>query len=349
MDERPPTEGEQPATGGGPLLRPGTVTSIGSLPHRDPDAAAVFVLRHQPALPAAPQLPGRSPLEGMIAQVARGIPGVDIDAGGGLVVDASRLDPAAPVDARIDAAGHAGLLGFLTHVAGRREPIKVQLTGPITLGGALMAAGVAPDLAFAVASAAIRAKAQGLVDVCRRRVPDAPLVAFLDEPGLCAVGRPDFPLDPDDTIDLMSGALAVLEPAAVTGIHCCAPADWRLLSAAGATIVSLPATVECALLGASALASHLDRGGWVAWGAVPTDGPVGTDVDRLWRHLSELWCDLVRQGCDPVQLRTQALITPACGLAGHGTSQASRTLRLVDGLARRVSDQAVAARLNVGA
>ena len=88
------------------------------------------------------------------------------------------------------------------------------------------------------------------------------------------------------------------------------------------------------------LASFLDAGGWVAWGAVPTDRPVGT-ADRYWTNLSALWCSLVGQGCDPVRLRTQALVTPACGLALHDVAQAEHVLLLTNELARRVHAQAV--------
>ena len=54
-------------------------------------------------------------------------------------------------------------------------------------------------------------------------------------------------------------------------------------------------------------------------------------------------------GCDPVPLRTRGLITPACGLAGYGASQAERVLGIARELASRVHDQAVAARLTLGA
>ncbi|MEJ5256356.1 MAG: hypothetical protein WHS89_13505, partial [Acidimicrobiales bacterium] len=91
------------------------------------------------------------------------------------------------------------------------------------------------------------------------------------------------------------------------------------------------------------------RGGWVAWGAVPTDRPVGETVERLWRQLSILWCDLVGGGCDPVLLRTQALITPACGLARHGITQAEQVMGLSTRLAQRLHDQAIGVRLSVGA
>ena len=43
------------------------------------------------------------------------------------------------------------------------------------------------------------------------------------------------------------------------------------------------------------------------------------------------------------------MITPACGLAGYGASQAERVLGIARELAARVHDQAVAARLTLGA
>jgi len=330
-------------------LRPGAVTSIGSLPHRDADSAAAFVLRHHGSLPAAPQLPRRSPLEGMLAQGARGIPGVTVRADGTLDVDVAALDPAAPTTPTFDGASHAGLLAFLSLAAGRTEPVKLQLTGPITLGLALIEAGADPSVAYPVAAAAVRAEGAALLAHCRRRLPEAPLVVFLDEPGLVRVADGGLGIEPETAIDLLSHALAALEEDAVTGVHCCGPTDWRLASAAGATILSLPVDLTSCLAAAGPLNGHLDRGGWIAWGVVPTHEPLGTDPDRLWRRLSAVWCELVQAGCDPVQLRTQALVTPACGLAGHGVSQAARALKLATTVAARVTDQAVAARLSAGA
>ena len=45
-----------------------------------------------------------------------------------------------------------------------------------------------------------------------------------------------------------------------------------------------------------------------------------------------------------MQLRTQAMVTPACGLAGHGVSQAARAMKLATTVAMRVTDQAVGRR-----
>jgi hypothetical protein len=260
------------------------------------------------------------------------------------------LDASAAVRTPIDGASHGGLLAFLSAAAGRTGPVKIQLTGPITLALALVDVGVEADVAFPLAGAAVSVHARDIVALVRHRLPDAPILAVLDEPGLIALPSGRIPLPADGTIDLLSGSLAALEAGgATTGVHCCGPTDWRLVSQAGPTVLALPAEPAVVLGDAGALATHLERGGWIAWGAVPTDQPVGVDADRLWRHLADVWSELARLGCDPGLLRTRALVTPACGLAGHGISQASRWLRLAAQLAGRVSDQAMATKLSVGA
>lgn len=329
----------------------GLATGIGSLPHHDPGEAVDFALRNLPRLPAAPSLPGRSRREGMIAQAAHGVVGITVRDDGSLEIDDGALDPEAPLlDAGVGSDAFVGLRAFLHAVTERRGPIKVSMTGPVTFGVALHAAGVAPELAFRVAASAVRQRALALIDHIGQLVPQAQLVAFLDEPALGSAMFPEFPLGPVDAVDLTSSALAALERQAITGLHCCGTTtDWRLLMQAGPQILSLPTDggIEHA---AGALATFLERGGWVAWGAVPTDRPIGTTVERLWRHLSLLWCELVTQGgCDPVLLRTQAMITPACGLVHHGVPQAEQVLWFTNRLAERLHDQAIGVRLNVGA
>jgi hypothetical protein len=328
-------------------LPAGVPTSIGSLPHTDPAAAAAFVCALHPGLPAAPQLPARDPREGMLAQWLGGVQGVRVGPDGTIAVQDRRLDPDAPIDTSFSPDAFGGLLAFCDAVAARRKPVKVQITGPVTLGRALVEAGARPGAAFAVAARVVRAKGAALVELVRRRAPEAPVVVFLDEPGLTGVRDPAFPLDHESAIDLVSTALCALEPA-IAGVHCCGPTDWRIPISAGAAVLSFPATPDH-VPDASVVAGFLERGGWVAWGAVPTVGPVGADPDLLWRRLSNLWCDLTRGGCDPVLLRSQALVTPACGLARHGLSQAELVLRHTDAIATRVRDQALAARLSVGA
>jgi len=326
----------------------GAPTAVGSLPHTDRDQAVAFVLDALPELPALPSLPALDPREGMVAQAAWGLAGVAVGADGTLAVDPAALDPEAPLgDAELSGPPFATWRAFLAAVAGRTTPLKLQLTGPVTLARALHRAGVEPGLAVRIAGPAVRARSRALHDAVRAVAPGAPLVAVLDEPGLVG-GFPLDVADPETLIDLVSSALALWEPRAVTGIHCCGETDWKALLQTGPRILSAPVGAAFAP-GAAALAAFLERDGWIAWGAVPTDRPLGDSASHWWRLLSAQWCELVRAGCDPVRIRCQALVTPACGLAGHRLPQAELVLELSRAVGLRIHDQLAGVRLSVGA
>lgn len=328
-------------------LVPGLATGIGSLPHRDPDAAAALVLRRHPLLPASPELPRRSPLEGMIARSVRALPEARLEPDGSLCIDCS-IDEM-PVEPVVDREAHAGLLALLDQAACAPEPprrIKVQTAGPLTLGIALERAGMPRSRAFRRAGELARAWAAALEALVATRLPSTRLVLFFDEPALVGWRRGRGPLEHEAAVDLLSGALAAA--ACTTGVHACGDADRRLALEAGPRVLGVEVS-HTLVDDAAVIARHLDAGGWVAWGAVPTNRPVGASCEALWRELVTVWCELTRRGCDPVLLRTQALVTPACGLAGHDDGQAEHLLGLARKMADRVHDHAVAARLTVGA
>jgi hypothetical protein len=335
-----------PRTARAPVLTPGLATGIGSLPYADARAAADVVLRHHPRLPAVPQLPASSPLEGMIPQWARALPEVEVcDDGSIVVIGAGSYEP--PVTAFDDRA-HGGLLAFLARAAADAPPqrVKVQVAGPLTLGMALHRAGMPIDRAFRRGGEVARQWAAAVEELVATNLPGTGLVLFFDEPALVTWRRHEGPIDREVATDLLSGALAAAGCA--TGVHVCGEGDRRLALEAGPRILGVEVHPGLAD-DADVIARHLDADGWIAWGAIPTDRPVGESVEPHWRALTDVWCELTRRGCDPARLRTQGLITPACGLAGHGPSQAELALRLARAVADRVHDQAVAARLTLGA
>lgn len=326
-------------------LRPGLATSCGSLPHDDAADATELVLATLEHCPAAPTLPNLDPAEGMLGQVALGLPGVAIAPDGSLVVDdPDDFDPtAAGMGDELPARAFGATLAFLDAIAaaGRRpEVVKLQCTGPVSLGAALVAAGVAPRRAYPAANIAARQRAKALVAAAKARLaPGTPLIVVVDEPsiGAATIGR--APIGAEEAIDLVSGTLAAVEAHAVAGIHCCAPADWSLVLRAGPSLLSFPLEVAGTVRPAD-LGPFLENGGWVAWGAVPTDGPLGPlgggGTARLWRHLADRWHTLADGGVDPVLLRQRALVTPACGLARHDPAQAELALRLTAALGERI-------------
>lgn len=299
---------------------------VGSLPHAHAVAAVDLVLRTQTELPTAPQLPNRSPAELMLAQAVHGISGVRATSTG-LTFDAALVDPEAEVNTDFATDEWVGFSAFLDAVPDRRGPIKVQVCGPVTLGLALVRAGMSRTVAGQLASRAVIDRITAVLAETRHRVPHAPLVLVLDEPSLTAWYGDGFPWEADDTVDLLSGALAAAAHGATVGVHCCGRTEWRLALAAGPELLSVPLgtglTEDPVVLGA-----FLDGGGWVAWGAVPTDGPVSSQPERYFQALREEWQELTRGGIDLGLLRDRALVTPACGLAGHTEAQAEEILAM---------------------
>jgi methionine synthase II (cobalamin-independent) len=326
----------------------GLPSAVGSLPHDDLDAGVMFALENQPRLPAAPSLPRRAPVEGMVPQAAWGIPGVLVLPDGSLLVDEAVVDPSLPLTPGLDEEPFASLRAFLAVIAGRVAPYKLQITGPVTLGLALHAVGVPADRAFAVAGKAVGARVAEVLAAARQAAPGATPLLFLDEPGLTAALEPGFPLGVDDTLDLVSTALAAVEVGAIAGLHCCGTADWPVVLQAGPQMLSLPVDAG-ATDHPGAFADFLERGGWLAWGAVPTDRPLGETAEILWRRLMVDWETLAEAGCEPTLLVEQAVITPACGLVGLDIAQAAHVLDLTGQLAQRVEARAAELGLTLGA
>ena len=111
------------------------------------------------------------------------------------------------------------------------------------------------------------------------------LPSAFDEPSLVLWRDGDGPLDREDATDVLSGALAA--PAATTGVHVCGPGPVRIALDAGPDVVGVDVGTV-ALEDAHGIARFLDGGGWIAWGAVPTDRPIGESSQALWRELVDL-------------------------------------------------------------
>ncbi|CAN0425497.1 unnamed protein product, partial [Phaeothamnion confervicola] len=277
--------------------------------------------------PAIPTLPKRSPAEAMIAQAAVGIQGFSVGPYGSIGVDVHHLDPMAPVVTDLQHDAFGGFRAFLNAAEGHTGAVKWQFVGPVTLGLAMMRAGAPASVAFEVAVRAVRSHVTALRERVAAAMPYSTQVVFIDEPSLGELMMPGFPLAPDTAIDLISGALAAIEPGAVSGLHVCGAVDVASVLAAGPDVLSVPVNTQL-LDAAGYLMRFLQDGGTIAWGVVPTGGPITNSVERPWRQLSALWCDLVQLGVDPVQLRVQSMVTPECGLATHSPSVAESGHRI---------------------
>lgn len=304
-------------------------------------------------LPSIPRLPRRSPAEGAIAQAMVGMQGITVGQYGNFSVHPDQIDSLARLSTDLY---HDAFVGFRTFLEDAPLElsrdyngwVKWQFVGPVTFGLALMRAGVPMSEAFSSAVRAIRTRVQTLLEAVVVALPHCNQMVFIEEPAFGELMQPGFPIAPDTAIDLVSGALAAIETTAISGLHCCGSGDIASQLAAGPAVLSLPVRTDIADA-AGYLIRFMESGGYIAWGVVPTAGPIATSAERPWRALCALWCELVQRGADPALLRTQALVTPECGLAAHTPAVAQRVHAIVAEVGRRVRDQSSASRWVLGA
>ena len=346
-------------------FKPGFLaTGIGSLPHLDPRVAVDDVLARLPEMPYWPQLPAMGPSEDMGLQYAAPLmPLVAADPAGRRVIpnpELSREEALAAFYEKLFAGDLAGFgLGpadaagfglYLAKVAampaGTPPYLKGHVTGPLTMAASIKGRD---GKAFLYDDEVAEAVARGLglaaaAQVAQMNHLARPMMIFLDEPFLDGYGSAFTPISRARVVELLGFTLEEARnhaPDTVYGIHCCGNTDWSMLVDAGADVVNLDSAGygEHLLLYPEALKALFDRGGAVAWGAVPTSQFSGRETaEGLWEHLRGLLAGLEAKGLSRERLASQALVTPACGMGSLTPEKARRILELTAGvseLARR--------------
>ncbi len=257
---------------------PGAATGVGSLPLDDPMEAARLVFGELPDLPHVPELPSRGAGADMVGRTASLLVdiAVDLQPAGWRVTDRPGRDHRRAVSflgQDLDAVEEIG--------DGYAGPLKVQVTGPLTLAATLERArgdrvladhGARRDLAQSLAEGVAEH-----VNEVRRRLPGATVLLQLDEPSLPAVLAGAVPtisgfgrLRSVQQAEAEQALRGVLQAADAYGIvHCCAQGvPLGVLRGAGAQAVSFDlALVEPAEVDAFAEAVDAGLALWV--GAVP--------------------------------------------------------------------------------
>lgn len=347
IDERSPE---------GSGFRPeGLATGIGSLPHRGAEEALDAILRWLPEAPFWPQLPRRSPLEGMTLQYLEGFPGLrDGGEGADPVVDtgegglgelesfyahvlADDVEPFGVSPAR--APGFYALEERLVQFPPRElRFVKGHVTGPVTLASSLKdgeGREITYDEGFREATANLVAR-KALWQARRLGRFGVPVILFLDEPVMEVFGSAYSGLSREmvlalwkPTVDALAGEGVIL------GIHCCGNTDWGLLFEAGVDIVNFDAYhyLDKMLLYPEEAGRYLASGGALAWGIVPTTSEAtAEDAGSLLRRLDEGLAAFAERGVDEGLLRSQCVITPSCGMGSLDEGLAEKILEWTAGV-----------------
>ncbi len=319
---------------------PGAATGIGSLPGTD-IVEALRIVFGELSLPYLPELPSRGPGADFVGRT------------GGLLVDL-------PIDlyaARWRVTSRPGndlrrtldllerdLDALTAQGDGYAGPLKVQAVGPWTLaaslqlpvGGPLLRdPGAVKDLTGSLAEGLARHVAE-----VGRRVPGAAVLLQLDEPSLPAVLAGRIPTESGfgtlRVVESSTARDALASVVAAAGVpvvvHCCAPAvPVSLIRSTGALGVALDLSLGPAL---DPLGEALDAGFGLFAGAFPAVGPP-PPAERVAATVTELWRTI---GLAAERLRTQVVVTPACGAAGATPADARAGLTVAGEAARRLAE-----------
>jgi methionine synthase II (cobalamin-independent) len=315
------------------------------MPGTDPAEAMRVIAGELPAFPHLPELPDRGPgadLTGRTAALLIDIP-AEVSPRGWRLADRAGRDLAR---ARTMLSSDLDVLGEV--LQGFRGAVKIQLCGPWTLAATLelpntMNMALADPGAVADLTTSLAEGAAAHVAEVTKRVPAARLVVQFDEPALPAVTAGLVPtasglsrlapIEADTVRDRLNQVLAAA--GAYTVVHCCAAAvPFGIIQAAGADGLAFDLSqlrrgeedgvAEAAEAGMGVLTGALSATADEEGGARET----AKRVIRLWRRL----------GLPLATCPEQAVITPACGLAGASPGQARAALTRCQGAAGMLAE-----------
>ncbi|MBW1635870.1 MAG: hypothetical protein JRC87_08990 [Deltaproteobacteria bacterium] len=353
------------------LFKPGCLpVLIGSLPVKNHIEAVETILRHTPEVPLWPQLP-KLPGEGMVRQFLSGFPGLR-DEGGRYWIDTESdgfveemasfyeeylkviEDPTLLKDSRFGLKTDTakGFYAFTDMLEGNNHPfitLKGQVTGPMTTGIGVMdqhkRSIFFDDNLRDMLIKLLALKGRWQAAELKRFTGDTPPIIFVDEPGIVSFGSSAFMgVSREMVSDAVTEMIASIHAGGgITGVHICANGDWAPVLGSNTDIISFDAYFyfDNFILFKDQLIDFLSRGGFLAWGIIPTGDPLiiekvnSNELFSMWRDQLKL---LSTFGFTEKQLMEQTFIAPSCGTGSLPHDLALKVLRMTGEVAKKAQN-----------
>jgi hypothetical protein len=342
-------------------------TAIGSMPFEDPAYAAGVSLKSMDA-PIWPQLPRLGLLEQMEVQYSENIPCAVIDTEKNRLyfktdddysekfaefyeaymsaTDGGTNDFSKMAISEKYSKGIYALLKNLKEKGSKMPWLKVQSTGPVTFALSIVdenkRALYYNEEFRDVIVKSIAMKSRWQIQQFKPFAEN--IICFLDEPILSAFGSSTYvSVKREDVVSILTESIeAVRAEGAIAGIHCCGNTEWSILIDAGADIVNIDAFGygDTIAIYADSVKKHLEKGGVLAWGIVPTSEKIREQtVDTLEKQLEKVMDNLASKGIDKKLIIDQAIITPSCGTGSLSASDAEKVFLLLSELTKRMKEK----------
>ncbi|MFI5427969.1 methionine synthase [Aeromicrobium sp. UC242_57] len=317
-------------------------TGIGSMPGTDFAESMRIVLGEVGGLPYVPELPARGVHAGMIGRTLALLEGLEAD----LQPDGWRVGVGEGTDVRRARSLLLHDLDVAEELTqGYQGPIKIQVTGPLTLAAAVERAKGDKMLADHGARREIsQSLAEGLrthVSAVGRRFDQADVVVQIDEPAITAVLTGGIPtasgwsrhrsVHPPEADQLLRNVVdAITEAGGRPVVHSCAPdVPVELLAGAGFTAISFDLSLARP---DDVWAETFEKGVDLWFGVVPSTDVSGTTEKALAERIDTFFS---RFGFDEETYADRLVVTPTCGLAGASPQWARHALALAHAVSGR--------------
>ncbi|MBU4149617.1 MAG: hypothetical protein KKB52_04645, partial [Candidatus Omnitrophica bacterium] len=144
------------------------------------------------------------------------------------------------------------------------------------------------------------------------------VIIFIDEPYLTNFGSSFVSIERREVILMLNSLIdKIHSEGALSAIHCCGNTDWSLLAETEVDIINFDAYsyAEGLSLYPEEILKFLKRGGYLAWGIIPTSPAVIKETEEtLFSRLSAEIDKLEKKKIPRDLLLTRSLITPSCGM-----------------------------------
>lgn len=329
-------------------------TGIGSVPHSDTDTVCDLILEKCRLLPYWPQMERVDFRESMMVQYVENFPCIKIDFDNKEVYYDKSADKNGEILTffenmtsnnydyfKIGRDFARGFYSILEKSSEREnEFIKGQVVGPVTFLLSLIGEnGKAIIHDEMISDAVIRGLAmKGVWQAKKIRESGKIPVIFFDEPSLSGFGSAFMALNHEQFFDIFNRLISTFREhdEALIGIHCCGNSDWEMLLQSGIDILNFDAYdyASYLVLYPEGIKKFLEKGGIIAWGAVPTsEYNDDVTIDVIKGRLKEALDVLESKGLSRDYVLGRSIVTPSCGLGTLSADVAGRVTELTCELA----------------
>lgn len=347
-------------------------TAVGSLPDNNPEEAISKIFSCFPDFPVWPQLKNVNPQEDMIGQVAENIPGLKYEPNDCRWYMDQEADDFfekleeffldyesiindhdySLLDKYRISEDFASALPVYFNKLKQSKPmaIKGQIVGPFTFGTSITdtenKCAYYDETLKEILIKALTLKALWQVKKFQECSPGSIPVIFMDEPSISQYGTSAFiTITDDDVISSFKQISTVLkEHGAFVGIHCCGKTDWSIIINSGVDILNFDALYygESLSLFASNVQAFLEKGGYIAWGLVPTLDEAllkSSTVESLLQKYEDAKALLVNKAVDEKLILASSLVTPTCGAGSLNQKLADKAMKLTSDLSKALREK----------